>query len=499
MPSEVACSGPRPDHRDGETFLPRRPHLLSPSELLRLVAEHLAIVAMLLLGLVVAAFLRDERVPSLLAFVEWLDPGRAYLHLGAFGARLQRFRPDFLQHLAWDVVAAAILQYSLYLHGLYDRQGVRRARLLFLLLVRAGLVAGVVLAVVFFFTRPPEFGRVAPVVGYALAILGLWAARSLSRELAVTRPESLLLVGEGPVVDEALEAVQSVPEGHYRLVGRVGVPEAREGLPQLGDWADLARVLETQAVDRVLLATTPPGAAELEPIVAARLAGAAVVSARGFAESITGEVLEADPGAEFVTESTSRAYGSVSRSVDVLLSACLLVLLSPVALAGALLVLLGNGPPVLFSQERIGRGGRHFRLFKLRTMSRDAEASGPAWSPEGDPRVTGLGRFLRRWRIDELPQLWNVLRGDMAFVGPRPEQPVFVERLSESLPHYALRHLVRPGLTGWAQVKLPYAASDEESRRKLRFDLFYVKHRSPALDLAILFDTVRVVLLGRGR
>jgi exopolysaccharide biosynthesis polyprenyl glycosylphosphotransferase len=472
---------------------------MSPSELLRLVGEHLAIVALLLLGLVVAAFLRDERVPSVMALGEWLDPSRAALHLGAFGARLQRFRPEFLQHLAWDVVAAAILQYSLSLHGLYDRQGVRRARLLFLLLVRAGLVAGVVLAVVFFFTRPPEFGRVAPVTGYALAILGLWAARSLSRELAVVRPEALLIVGEGPVVDEALEAVRSVPPGRYHLVGRVGEPEDRESPPWIGGWEDLGRALDGQAVDRVLLATTPPGAAELEPIVAARLTGTAVVSARGFAESITGEVLEADPGAEFVTEATSRTYGAVSRLLDALLSSTLLVLVSPVMLLGALLVLLTDGRPAFFSQERVGRGGRTFRLFKLRTMSRDAERAGPAWSPQGDPRVTRLGGFLRRWRVDEIPQLWNVLRGDMAFVGPRPEQPLFVDRLSERLPHYALRHLVRPGLTGWAQVKLPYAASDEESRRKLRFDLFHVKHRSPALDLAILFDTVRVVLLGRGR
>ena len=132
-------------------------------------------------------------------------------------------------------------------------------------------------------------------------------------------------------------------------------------------------------------------------------------------------------------------------------------------------------------------------------MRKDAEAQGPAWSPLTDPRVTRFGRFLRRWRVDELPQLWNVLRGDMAFVGPRPEQPYFVEQLSKQLPYYYLRHVVRPGLTGWAQVRHPYGSTEDAARHKLRFDLFYIKHRSPYLDLAILFDTVRVVLLGQGR
>ena len=480
--------------------MPRRPQFPSPAEILRLVLEHVAIVALLFLGLVLAAAWRDDRVPSLLALGEWLDPSRAALHLGAFGARLHRIRLDIGQHLAWSVLAAAMLQYSLYLHGLYDRHGVQRPRLLFVLLVRAGVVAGIALAVAFFLARPPELGRVATVGGFALAILGLWASRTLRREAVALRPDAVLVVGEGPVVDEVLESVDAIRSERYRLVGRIGAEdEERPGLTRLGGWERLAELLEGQRVDRVLLATTPPGADELSAIVAARLGGTNVSSAREFAEGLTGEVLEEDPGAEFVTEATSRAYGAVSRLLDALLSAALLVLLSPLLLLTALLVAASSGRPVLFSQERVGRGGTVFRLWKFRTMRKDAEAQGPAWSPEDDPRVTGLGRFLRRWRVDELPQLWNVLRGDMAFVGPRPEQPHFVERLEQQLPHYALRHLVRPGLTGWAQVKLPYAASDEESRRKLRFDLFYVKHRSPTLDLAILFDTVRVVLSGRGR
>jgi lipopolysaccharide/colanic/teichoic acid biosynthesis glycosyltransferase len=147
----------------------------------------------------------------------------------------------------------------------------------------------------------------------------------------------------------------------------------------------------------------------------------------------------------------------------------------------------------------VGFGGRRYRCLKLRTMRPDAEADGPSWSSETDARIEPVGRLLRRWRIDEIPQLVNVLRGDMAFVGPRPEQPHFVARLTEILPHYSLRHLVRPGLTGWAQVRAPYGASEDDSRKKLRFDLFYIKHRSPYLDLAILFDTIRVVQQGKGR
>jgi lipopolysaccharide/colanic/teichoic acid biosynthesis glycosyltransferase len=164
-----------------------------------------------------------------------------------------------------------------------------------------------------------------------------------------------------------------------------------------------------------------------------------------------------------------------------------------------LAILLESGRPIFYRQERVGQGGVPFMILKLRTMVQDAEKDGqPRWAGQNDARITPVGRFLRRTRIDELPQLINVLRGDMSFVGPRPERPFFVRHLLEDIPYYDVRHSVKPGVTGWSQVRYPYGASVEDSLAKLQYDLYYVKNHSLFLDLLILIDTVQVVLLGKG-
>jgi exopolysaccharide biosynthesis polyprenyl glycosylphosphotransferase len=190
---------------------------------------------------------------------------------------------------------------------------------------------------------------------------------------------------------------------------------------------------------------------------------------------------------------------AAKRVVDVLGALLLLLLVLPLMLLAALAVRLDSPGPALYAQVRVGLGGRPFRILKFRSMVRDAERDGrPRWAAVGDPRVTRVGRVIRRTRIDELPQLWNVLRGEMSLVGPRPERPEFVTGLAAALPGYEGRHAVKPGLTGWAQVVQGYAGSAEEAAEKLRLDLYYVRNQSFALDLLILARTVRVVLLGEG-
>jgi lipopolysaccharide/colanic/teichoic acid biosynthesis glycosyltransferase len=165
----------------------------------------------------------------------------------------------------------------------------------------------------------------------------------------------------------------------------------------------------------------------------------------------------------------------------------------------AFLVWIDDGRPVLYRQERVGENGATFVLSKFRSMRKDAEQAGtPIWAKEGDDRITRVGRFIRMTRLDELPQLWNVVRGDMSFVGPRPERPFFVEQLSRAIPFYQQRHAVKPGLTGWAQVKYRYGSSLEDAMEKLRYDLYYIKHLSVVFDLTIVFDTVKVVLFRKG-
>jgi exopolysaccharide biosynthesis polyprenyl glycosylphosphotransferase len=189
----------------------------------------------------------------------------------------------------------------------------------------------------------------------------------------------------------------------------------------------------------------------------------------------------------------------IKRLTDVLLSLALLVPAIPLMALAALLIKLESRGPVIFRQARTGQGGAEFEVLKLRTMADDAERDGPQWAQTSDPRATRVGRILRLLRIDELPQLVNVLKGEMSFIGPRPERPVFNATLENEIPLYNLRHLVRPGITGWAQVMYPYGASVEDAREKLQYDLYYIKNYSVLLDIGIVFKTLRVVLLGKGR
>jgi lipopolysaccharide/colanic/teichoic acid biosynthesis glycosyltransferase len=187
----------------------------------------------------------------------------------------------------------------------------------------------------------------------------------------------------------------------------------------------------------------------------------------------------------------------LKRLADVLIAGSLGLAALPLFLAAWLLVRLTSKGPGIYSQVRVGRFGESFRVYKLRTMRIDAEANGPQWSKtKGDPRVTPFGNILRKFRIDEIPQLWNILQGEMSFVGPRPERPEFTEQLASQIPFFRERLLLRPGLTGWAQVCYPYGASVEDARRKLEFDLYYIKHMSLSLDAFILLDTVKTILRG---
>ena len=188
----------------------------------------------------------------------------------------------------------------------------------------------------------------------------------------------------------------------------------------------------------------------------------------------------------------------MKRVVDIVVAAAGIIMLSPLLAVVALAVLLMDGVPVLYQQERIGLGFRPFRLHKFRTMKVGADTIGPRVTAHNDPRVTRLGRFLRHTKLDELPQLYNVLRGDMSLVGPRPERPIFVSELQERIPFYMYRHVVRPGITGWAQVRYQYGASLEHAREKLEYDFYYIKNRSLFLDLLIIIQTIQVILFGRG-
>jgi exopolysaccharide biosynthesis polyprenyl glycosylphosphotransferase len=241
----------------------------------------------------------------------------------------------------------------------------------------------------------------------------------------------------------------------------------------------------------------------IEELLQCRLAGIVVREQEALYERITGKIAVGAlrPSYLIFNEGFSVHPWSdlLKRVVDVLLSSVGILLSWPLMLATAVAVRLDSPGPVLFRQERVGRDGLPFTLLKFRSMRADAEkATGPVWASEDDPRITRSGRFIRRARLDELPQLWNVLVGQMSLVGPRPERPVFVEELAKKIPYFRQRHIVKPGLTGWAQISYRYGSSFEDAVQKLQYDLFYVKNQSLLFDLSILFNTVKIVILRKG-
>jgi sugar transferase (PEP-CTERM system associated) len=244
------------------------------------------------------------------------------------------------------------------------------------------------------------------------------------------------------------------------------------------------------------------GQLPIDDLLRAKLSGVRVEDAATTYERMTGKILVDDLKPSWLIFSdgfgASWATRLVKRLADFFGALLGTVLCAPVMLLTALAVRLDSPGPVLYRQERVGENGRPFTLFKFRSMRNDAEQGTPIWAKDGDARVTRVGRFIRLTRLDELPQFWNVLRGEMSFVGPRPERPFFVQQLAQAIPFYMARHAVKPGVTGWAQVRYRYGASVEDALEKLRYDLYYMKHLSIVFDLMILLDTVKVMVCRKG-
>jgi sugar transferase (PEP-CTERM system associated) len=261
-------------------------------------------------------------------------------------------------------------------------------------------------------------------------------------------------------------------------------------------------VVEATAVNRILVAEGNgnfPG----EDLVALRLRGIPIEDCHTFYERLMSKICITDLHPGWIARSKgfhrTRWVIAAKRVIDVIVSALGLALAAPVTLVTAIAIKLDSAGPVLYRQERVGQNERPFTLYKFRSMTDGAEVrTGPVWATESDPRVTRVGRIIRKLRIDEIPQVLNVLKGEMSFVGPRPERPFFVSALNAKIPYYHLRFSVKPGLTGWAQVSYPYGDSEEDAIQKLQYDLYYVKNMSPMFDLQILFETVKVILLGKG-
>jgi sugar transferase (PEP-CTERM system associated) len=337
----------------------------------------------------------------------------------------------------------------------------------------------------------------------------LFRPSSMSGRLSDMVAHRVLVLGTGAQAALVHGALREGARTGMQCVGFLPTPGPSEHLVPahqvLSDRTSLQGAVQQFKVNEVVVAVQQQrgGVLPIQELLSCRLQGVLVSDAAGFFERVRGELPVDALKASWLIYGDGFRQGLarqlVKRTFDIVASGLLLVLTAPIMLAAAIAVALDGGRPVIFRQERVGLNGKPFTLLKFRSMCVDAEKDGaPKWAAANDPRVTRVGAFIRKVRIDELPQLFNVLRGEMSFVGPRPERPYFVEQLSEKIQFYGARHSVKPGITGWAQVRFTYGASLEDAIRKLQFDLYYVKNHNLLLDLAILFATIRVVLNGEG-
>jgi len=313
--------------------------------------------------------------------------------------------------------------------------------------------------------------------------------------------ERVYILGTGERAERLLRGLRQRTELGVTVVGWTG-DIGRE--PTRDETAVHLAEMSRKRLHRVIVAMPDRrGALPMQELLQLRLDGVKVEDATSWLEKMSGRI-EVDnlyPSWLVFAEGFrfSPGFMLLRRLLSLLVSLTCLLLISPVIPFVILAIKLDSEGPVLYKQKRVGLIGTHFFVYKFRTMRQDAEAStGPTWAGQRDPRITRVGRFLRSSRLDEIPQLWNVLRGDMGFVGPRPERPEFVDWLTQEIPYYPVRHVTRPGLTGWAQINYKYGNTVEDAKQKLQYDLFYLKNMSVGLDLLIMFQTVKTVILGRG-
>lgn len=417
------------------------------------------------------------------------------------------------RHLAILGLICCSFSLTFYVLGLYENARLQRVRRIVSTAATSVAAATLVVAASLYATFTLPIGRGVILLFALLVFVTVSVVRLLYREAMHLGflGQRCLVIGTGEVARRVIELVHEYSSTGCAIVGVVECSERRalSRLVQhrvLGTLADLDSLVEEHGVDRLILAGAPEDEAEiLRRVRQFRYRGLALVDFVSLHEELAHEIpLDHIDDEWLFIAATSSSQFHVHRIKRVMDFTIALLLMIPVALVvlpiAALCIKLTSKGPVFFRQERLGLESRPFMLLKLRTMRDDAEKlTGPVWSSENDPRITAVGRILRKFRIDELPQLINVLRGDMSLIGPRPEREVFVRRLAQTLPHFQERLMVRPGITGWAQVMAPYAASVEDTRRKLQFDLYYIKNVSLFLDLVIVAKTVKTMLFGRER
>lgn len=395
--------------------------------------------------------------------------------------------------------------------GLYNRETPKGNWLYYGKFVASFMLGWVAMTLVFYVHQGLYLGRgvfgIAFLISFgATALIRIVFFRVVDQQALQRR---VLVLGAGTRASAVGKLLRDNPSGHkFHLVGYLPLAGRERHVDSgtvLHESGSLLSIVYKYAVDEVVVGVRDRrnGGIPMSELLQCKVEGVIVTDLPAFFERETGCLQIESLNASWIVFSDGFEHGSykyvIKRIFDIVVSSALLVLMLPVILITAALIYLESGLPIFYRQERVGEVGRTFTILKFRSMRQDAEQGGtPQWAQVNDHRITRVGRIIRKLRIDELPQIFNVLAGDMSFVGPRPERPFFVKELAKQIPYYVTRHTVKPGITGWAQIRYPYGASVEDAMKKLQYDLYYAKNHSLFLDLIVLFQTAQVVLFGKG-
>jgi len=432
------------------------------------------------------------------------------VHTAAFIRLGERQFDRIVADLPEALLIAAITQLCLYLADLYDFRVIGDRRELFVRSVQALGSASLILAFLYFWFPDLVVGRGVFALAAALVVTFVFGWRIVFEWTSHIAPrERLLVVGTNDAAVRLGRELYRRSDLGVEIVGFIDPDPAKLGMPVInpgviGTIEDIPAIVRARNVDQVVVSLSDArGKLPMDKLLEMKLDGVRFEHLASVYERYTGKIAVENLRPSWLIFSEGfkrrRLEDLAKRAMDLVLASVGLILALPILALVAIAVRQLSRGPAMYSQERVGHHGRVFVLHKFRSMRTDAEKeTGAVWASAADERVTPIGKFLRRTRLDELPQLWNVLCGHMSFVGPRPERPEFVSSLTKEIPYYGQRHIVRPGLTGWAQVRYTYGASVEDAMMKLQYDLFYIKNRTLALDLFIIAKTFKTVLMRKG-
>ena len=425
-----------------------------------------------------------------------------------FGDLISFSHYEYLMQKALLITAS--VQLSLYYFDLYDLKIFRSNFELAIRLLQSLGVSSILLAILYYLFPFLIIGRGIFLISLSFvgAIIVFW--RMIYNHILKTRKldQRVMIIGCGQLAKSIAKEIVERADTGFKVVGfitdnpeRVGEKLVNPSV--IGDQSQILDIAAKEIVDRIVVALEERrGKFPDAQLLNCKMRGIAIEDGIEFYEHLTGklQVESLRPSTLIFSNGFKKTILTlwIKRVTGFAFSLIGLILFSPLILVIPILIKIDSQGPVLYKQERVGENRKIFKLFKFRSMVENAETNGAVWAEENDNRITRVGRWLRKWRLDEIPQMFNVLKGDMSFVGPRPERPYFVEKLRKEIPFYDHRSYVKPGVTGWAQIKYRYGASKEDALEKLKYDLYYIKNLSPLFDLIVIFETIKVVLFGKG-